>query len=40
MEIGRINFLKIDTEGHELKVLQGAQNMLYIDYVQLNMGYL
>lgn len=36
-----INFLKIDTEGHELAVLQGAERMLWeggIDFIQFEFG--
>lgn len=39
--IDRINFLKLDTEGHELKVLKGASNMLEkerIDFIQFEFG--
>jgi len=32
-KIGKIDFLKIDTEGHELEVLSGAQNMLSRDCI-------
>jgi FkbM family methyltransferase len=41
-EIGRIDFLKIDTEGHEYKVLQGFKNMLEggnIAIIQFEYGY-
>lgn len=39
--IDRINFMKIDVEGHELKVLQGAKGMLEnkaIDLIQFEFG--
>lgn len=39
--IDHIDFLKIDVEGHEFDVLQGAQRMINeqrIDYVQLEFG--
>lgn len=39
--IGHINFLKIDVEGHELKVLEGAANLLSsnaIDFIQFEFG--
>jgi FkbM family methyltransferase len=39
--IGRIHFLKIDTEGHELAVLKGFSGMFenrQIDYVQFEYG--
>ncbi|MCL4860212.1 MAG: FkbM family methyltransferase [Caldilineaceae bacterium] len=39
--IRRINFLKIDTEGHDLEVLSGAETMLstqMIDIVQVEAG--
>ncbi len=41
MQIERINFLKIDTEGHDLDVLRGAEEMLRsqkIDLVQVEAG--
>lgn len=41
MEIGRINFVKIDTEGGELEVIYGARQLLQdgkIDYVQFEYG--
>lgn len=35
----RVNFLKIDVEGHETEVIAGAKNMLaYTDFVQLELG--
>ena len=40
-KIARIDFLKIDVEGHELKVLEGAKNMLStgaITYIQFEFG--
>ncbi len=40
-DIQCINFLKIDVEGHELKVLEGAKNALdegKIDYIQFEFG--
>ncbi|MEG3841898.1 FkbM family methyltransferase [Microcoleus sp. herbarium14] len=40
-EINRINFLKIDVEGGELNVLEGANNLLCqgkIDYIQFEYG--
>lgn len=40
-EIERINFLKIDTEGAELEVLQGSQELLRakkIDHIQFEYG--
>jgi FkbM family methyltransferase len=39
--ITHINFLKIDVEGHELKVLEGAKKILQnkgIDYIQFEFG--
>lgn len=39
--IERINFLKMDVEGHELSVLQGGQNLLasgVIDVIQFEFG--
>jgi FkbM family methyltransferase len=39
--IGRIHFLKLDVEGHEKKVLDGAQDMLKkgaIDFIQFEFG--
>lgn len=39
--IGRINFLKIDAEGHELEVIKGAGRMINsrkIDYIQFEFG--
>lgn len=39
--VTRINFLKIDVEGHELKVLQGAKDMIKakgIDFIQFEFG--
>jgi FkbM family methyltransferase len=39
--IGRIHFLKMDVEGHELSVLHGASRMLAegrIDYIQFEFG--
>lgn len=41
INIDHIHFLKIDVEGHELAVLQGAKNMLNerkIDYIQFEFG--
>lgn len=40
-EIKHIHFLKIDVEGHETKVLEGAKNMVNnqgIDYIQFEFG--
>jgi FkbM family methyltransferase len=40
--IERIGFLKIDVEGHEMKVLQGARKLLEsdrIDFIQFEFGY-
>jgi FkbM family methyltransferase len=40
-KIGRIHFLKLDVEGHEIKVLEGAANLLgsrAIDYIQFEFG--
>lgn len=40
-DIDRIHFLKIDVEGHEKKVLEGAKNMLAankIDFIQFEFG--
>ena len=40
-DVDRINFLKIDAEGHELSVLKGAVNMLAagkVDYIQFEFG--
>lgn len=39
--IERIDFLKLDTEGHELKCLEGAQNMISADairFIQFEFG--
>lgn len=37
--INRIHFLKMDVEGHELKVLQGAKNLLTsVDFIQFEFG--
>jgi hypothetical protein len=39
--IGRIDFLKLDVEGHELAVLQGAQDLIArdaIDVIQFELG--
>jgi FkbM family methyltransferase len=39
--IDRINFLKLDVEGHELEALKGAKNMLderSIDFIQFEFG--
>ena len=39
--VGRIQFLKIDTEGHEMEVLQGASRMIQeerIDFIQFEFG--
>jgi FkbM family methyltransferase len=39
--VGRIQFLKIDTEGHEIEVLQGASRMIQegrIDFIQFEFG--
>lgn len=39
--ISRIHFLKLDIEGHELKVLKGAKQMINsgkIDFIQFEMG--
>jgi FkbM family methyltransferase len=39
--ITRIDFLKLDVEGHELSVLEGAQNMLQkraVSYIQFEFG--
>lgn len=39
--VSRINFLKLDVEGHELEVLKGARQMLAarkIDFVQFEFG--
>jgi FkbM family methyltransferase len=39
--IERVNFLKLDVEGHELKVLNGAQNLIHsnsIDFIQFEFG--
>ena len=39
--ISRVNFLKIDVEGHELSVLQGAKEILSrggIDFIQFEFG--
>lgn len=39
-EIDRIDFLKIDTEGFELEVMKGAQEMLQqIPFIQFEMNY-
>lgn len=40
-QIERINFLKIDVEGHELAVLRGANRMIgggKVDYIQFEFG--
>lgn len=40
-KISKINFLKIDVEGHELSVLEGAKNMIgdkKIDFIQFEFG--
>jgi FkbM family methyltransferase len=40
-KITQIDFIKIDVEGHEIQVLQGAQRMLQlkrIDYIQFEYG--
>lgn len=40
-KITRINFLKIDAEGHELNILKGATEMLNekrVDYIQFEFG--
>lgn len=40
-KISKIDLLKIDTEGHELKVLEGASSMLKkgsISYIQFEFG--
>lgn len=40
-KITRINFLKLDVEGHEMQVLQGGQNMIKagaIDFIQFEFG--
>jgi len=40
-EIEKINFLKLDTKGHEYKILQGAKNMLEekkIERIQFEFG--
>ena len=40
-KIGHIHFLKLDVEGHELKVLEGASKMLKsgeIDFIQFEFG--
>jgi FkbM family methyltransferase len=40
-KIDRINFLKLDIEGHELKALNGAKEMINnkkIDYIQFEFG--
>ena len=40
-KIKKINFLKMDTEGHELEVLKGASNLLnknLIDFIQFEFG--
>lgn len=40
-KIAKIHFLKIDTEGHELRVLEGAKKMMNegkIDYIQFEFG--
>lgn len=40
--IGYVSLLKVDTEGHDLKVLQGAASMLAasrIDFVQVEAGF-
>jgi FkbM family methyltransferase len=39
--IGRIHYLKVDTEGHELAVLKGARNMIEegrVDFIQFEFG--
>jgi hypothetical protein len=39
--VGRIQFLKIDTEGQEMEVLQGASRMIQegrIDFIQFEFG--
>jgi len=37
--IDKIHFLKLDVEGHELKVLEGAKNMLAgVDFIQFEFG--
>ncbi len=40
-KIKHISFIKIDVEGHELKVLEGLGNYLnadFIDYIQFEYG--
>jgi hypothetical protein len=40
-DIEKIYFLKLDVEGHELKVLQGASKMIFdkkIDFIQFEFG--
>jgi FkbM family methyltransferase len=40
-DIGRIHFLKMDTEGHELNILKGAEKMIAasaIDFIQFEFG--
>lgn len=40
-KIGRIHFLKMDVEGHELSALKGAKNMIEegkIDFIQFEFG--
>lgn len=38
-KIEKIHFLKLDVEGHELKVLKGAEKMMeHIDFIQFEFG--